>query len=157
MATVYELLKDPTIGLIPYLNTQFSQDFENMRVRPFGFTAPGLLDPEKDSQGYILKGMINVNNDPDNQPSTVPVLVGKIMPMANPLDDSRQEAYELGHRIAAAILEWSRCVAPGLQEWVSVNFELKRDQTRNVASTRSAAWYHVMLFQFDLVGWFDVP
>lgn len=155
MATIYELLEDPTDGLLAYIDNKHTADFNNLKIRPYGFQAPGLLDPDKYASGYQLRGMTGYNRN--DEPVVVPVLLGKIAPIPNPIDTSRKDAFNLMHQVADTIVEWQDCVAVGINEWASVNFEISSEQSRNVASARSQAWYWVMRWQFDLKGWFDIP
>ena len=155
MATVFELMEDPNFGLLPYLDSLYGDAFSAFRIQNYGFQPPGFLDPSKSRSGYRLRGMTGVNAM--EKPTTCPLILGKIAPIPNPVGDSEEQIFKLGHQISFSIAEWGKCEAYGLSQWVDVNFEITKDQNRNVTSSRQEAWWWVMRWQFDLVGFFDVP
>lgn len=156
MATVFELIEG-TNGLLPYINSIHADDFNHLQVRPYGFQAPGLLDPSAFASGYQLRGMRGINKDPEGKPSTLPLLLGKIIPIPTPIATSNRDSFELGHRISATIIDWCNCEAEGLVQWTGVDFERTREQSRDVASVRQNAWYWILRWQIELVGHFDFP
>jgi hypothetical protein len=152
MATIHQSVK----SLLDVLALKFGDDFRNLGIRNYGFQAPGLLDPNKNRSGYYLRGAIGVNRR--NKPITVPVLLGKIAPIASPSEDSEVLIYKLAHSIALEVAHWQECEGVGLtqdSEDFAVRFEITREQDRNVAGNNKNAWWWVVKWQFDLVGYFD--
>ena len=78
MATIHVALQ----SLLGSIALKFSDDFNNLGIRDYGFQAPGLLDPTKNRSGYSLRGATGVNRA--EKPITVPVLLGKIAPIGGP-------------------------------------------------------------------------
>jgi hypothetical protein len=153
MATVFQLLTDPTIGLMPHLDTTQSDDFAVLHVQPYGFQLPGLLDPNAASSGFQVSGMTDLTLEP-GVPQRVPILLGKIAPLTTP--ENRQAVYEMAHKVAAEVLQWAEC-AEGVQQYPRMRWEIKLEQSRDVASSRSNAWWWVIRWQIELEGYFDVP
>lgn len=152
MATIHEIVEN----LLERIALKFGEDFSNLGIRDYGFQAPGLLDPNKNRSGYYLRGAIGVNQR--GKPITVPVLLGKIAPIARPSELSERNIYKLAHAIALEVAHWQECEGEGLSqdpEEFTVRFEVTRDQNRNVAGNNKDAWWWVIKWQFDLVGYFD--
>ena len=152
MATIHVALQ----SLLNALALKFSDDFNNLGIRDYGFQSPGLLDPTKNRSGYSLRGATGVNRA--EKPITVPVLLGKIAPITRPSESSEVLIYTLAHQIAQEICHWQECEAIGLVQSPSefaVRFEITKDQNRNIAGNNKDAWWWVIRWQFDLVGFFD--
>ena len=150
MATVHDQIET----LTAYIEGQFAIDFDRLKIQKYGFQAPGLLDPTKPRSGRSLRGLRNVTIE-NIEPVTVPVLLGRISPIAGDLKDSEEEAFQLIHRVALAIGHWSRCEAIGLAKDCVVNCEIAREQDRNISGNKAGAWWWVIRWQFELVGYFD--
>jgi len=152
MATIHVTIQ----SLLSALALKFSEDFNNLGIRDYGFQAPGLLDPNKNRSGYSLRGATGVNRA--MKPITVPVLLGKIAPITKPSEASEVLIYSLAHGIAQEICHWQECEAIGLIQApanFAVRFEITKDQNRNIAGNSKDAWWWVIRWQFDLVGFFD--
>lgn len=150
LVTVRENLND----LMLKLESAHQEDFRRLSIRNYGFQAPGLLDPTKARNGYRLSGAIGINAY--NKPVAVPVLLGKIAPVTLPVDESEESMFALLGAIGKTICEWEKCEAIGLagQEF-SVRTEFRRDQNKGVAGNNPDAHWWVMVWQFELKGYFD--
>lgn len=152
--TPYQLVE----SLVAHINTVHADDFNHLQVRPYGFQAPGLLNPNAVASGYRLRGIRGMNLDPAGKPATLPILLGKIMPMPQPIGTSARDAFEFGQKIAQTIMEWGNCgAANGLTEWVRVDFDIDRGQQADVSSSREKAWWWILRWQIELEGYFDFP
>ena len=152
MATIHVTVQ----SLLSSIALKFSDDFNNLGIRDYGFQAPGLLDPTKNRSGFSLRGATGVNRA--QKPITVPVLLGKIAPITKPSEASELLIYKLAHGIADEICHWQACEAIGLIQSpaeFAVRFEITKDQNRNIAGNSKDAWWWVVRWQFDLVGFFD--
>mgnify|MGYP000070000861 CR=1 FL=1 len=152
MATIHVAIQ----SLLDAIELKYLGDFNNLGIRDYGFQAPGLLDPNKNRSGYSLRGATGVNRA--GMPITVPVLLGKIAPITKPSESSEVLIYNLAHGIADEICRWQECKASGLvqsPDEFAVRFDIARDQNRNIAGNNKDAWWWVIRWQFDLVGFFD--
>lgn len=159
MATIIETVEG---SLFPYLQQLYGSDFDRLRIRNYGFQAPGLLDPTRSRNGYNLNGVMD-NSEEDApglhisgvSPEKSTVLMGKIIPFSEPTPESYRQSFRLGHQIKRSIVDWAKCEAVGLTECPHVRFAITEDQDRNTASSVKSKWW-VLRWQFDLVGHFDV-
>lgn len=160
MPTIHQTIEE---SLFPYLLGIYAIDFDRLSVRNYGFQPPGMLDPNRARSGYSKNGVVDAGVDREDPqglhtvgsaPEKTSILMGKIMPFSEPIEDSERSAFQLGHRIKRSITDWSRCEAIGIQIG-EVRFAFSEDQDKNTASSIKSKWW-VLRWQFDLVGYFDV-
>ena len=159
MATILATIES---SLFPYLQQLYGSDFDRLKIRNYGFQAPGLLDPTRSRNGYNVNGVMDYGEgEPTGlhvagvAPEKSTVLMGKIIPFSEPVPESYRQSFRLGHQIKRSIVDWAICEAVGLTECPSVRFAITEDQDRNTASSIKSKWW-VLRWQFDLVGRFDV-
>lgn len=141
-------------SLNSHLSFKFGADFDRLSIRNYGFQAPGLLDPNRTRNGRKISGIRGLNAT--NEPVTVPVILGKIAPLSSEAGETEEDIFQFAHAIGSAIVEWSNCKAKGLSKSCVVNFEVTREQDSKMAGNQKNAWWWVLRWQFELVGWFDV-
>ena len=149
MATVHATLDD----LMDSLQLKFATDFDRLKIRNYGFQAPGLLDPNKARSGRVVKGIRNINRI--HEAVTVPVMIGKIAPCPTRDVTSEEDIYNFMFNVGEAIAEWSECEAINLTKWCVVNAEIAREQDRKIPGGDKDSWWWVIRWQFELTGFFS--
>lgn len=148
---IVSLLTSPSspVGLLPYLDTKFGGDWQRFQVKNYGFQDPNTFNSANNGSGYRLR-------EPSSEAVSLHqviykegVTLGKIFAMEGA---DQTDAINIWGQVDKAIREWG-CQARGVvTDFSKLRIEGSRAiaQDRGVSSGKPGAYWHILIWRFDL-------
>ena len=144
MASIAQILNNPTYGLIPYLELKLATDWNRFQLRNWSF-----LDNENNASGFRLRESVTQEETWDKFIATWTITLGKVLTMDDPTL-SQVAGGQFREQLDNLIFHWSRGVCPLLSQPVQrITGMNDIEPNRNISSENDGAWNIVVIREFE--------